>query len=123
MLVRAFEARFVHMLEGSVSRRKIYRSILLAGIAVYQAVETYDAALAGVADHFDLLFISWLEAYCGRCRNIQVTTECRLAVELQVAVCLEKVEVRAHLNRAVACVAHGYGYGATLQVVGYILVA
>lgn len=111
------------MLEGTVACGQIYRSIFLAGITVYQAVETHNAAFARIAYHLYLLLISGLEAYGRCCRNVQVTTECRLAVKFQVTIYLEKVEVRTHLNRAITRIAYCYGYSVTLQIVGYILVA
>jgi hypothetical protein len=60
--------------------------------------------LAAAAEHDepDLALLSRLESDCGSGRDIQVHSERRLAVELQIPIYLEEVVMRAHLNRPVA---------------------
>ena len=54
----------------------------------------------------DLLLVAWLEAHGGGGRDVEVHAEGGIAIELEVAIDLEKVEVRAHLNWTITCVAH-----------------
>ena len=65
-----------------------------------------DAALAAVGHELDLALVARLEAQRGRRRNVEVLPERRCAIELERAIDLEEMEVRAHLHRPVAGVAH-----------------
>ena len=112
-----------HLAEGVYTLGIIYRCILATRISVYQRIETYHAALATIVYNLYLLAVARLEADSRSGGNVQMAAEGRHTVEFEVAVYLEEVEVRAHLNGAVARVAYGDLLRATVAVVLYILVA
>ena len=113
----------LHLANGVISRRIICWCVLAACVAVYKSIETYDASLAAIGNHLHLLAVARLETY-GRCGgNVKVATKGQCALKLKVAVHLEEVEVRAHLNGAVARVAHGELCCLALAVVIDILLA
>lgn len=87
-------------------RREIGGRILVARVAHHQPVETDHAALARIGHHLDLLLIARLETDGRRGGDVEMTAESGVAVELQIAVDLEEMEMRTDLNRTVARVAH-----------------
>ena len=107
----------MHAAKGAAVGGIIGGRILRARVAVDQVVEAYDALLAGIGYDLDLLAVARLEAHGCRGGDIEVHAEGCRAVELQVAVDLEEVEVRAHLYGAVARVADGDGSRAAAGVV------
>ena len=102
--------------------RIVCRLVLLACVAHNQIVETYDTAFASVCDELNLFFITRLKTYGGGGWDVQMHAECRLAVKFQIAIHLEEMEMRAHLNRSVARVFHFDGGAWSAGVVLYVIV-
>ena len=84
-------------------------SILQSGIAIDQIVESYDALLATIGHYLDTLAVARLEAYGRSGGYVEMTTEGLVALELEIAINLKEVEVRAHLNGAVTRITNGDG--------------
>ena len=80
--MRAFETLFVHSLKSLSACGQIDGRIFIAGITLYQIVKTYDASLARIGHHLDLLLITRLEAHGCRGGNIEMATEGLLALKV-----------------------------------------
>ena len=91
--------------------------ILVARISHHQPVEADHAAFARIGHDLDLFLVARFETDGGRCGNVQVTAESGVAVELQITVDLEEMEMRTYLNRTVAGIAHDKPHGLAVVVV------
>src|ERR1700674_1071709 len=78
--------------------------------------EAVDLAFAGERDEAHLARLARLEAHGRAGRNVEAAAARRDAVELQGAVGLGKVVVRADLDRPVACVRHGDRHGLAASI-------
>ena len=91
---------------------------LATSVAIHQSAKAHHALLAPKGYQLDGLALARLETYCGGGGDVKMLAEGLRAVELQKAIDLEEVKVRAYLYRPVARVLDLYGsYG----LVGVVL--
>lgn len=107
--------------QGPLVRRQIGRGILAARVTIGKIIKAYDAPFATIFYNLHLATIARLEADGGSCGNVKMHAECGCAVKLQIAVHLEEMKMRSHLDGTIARIANGDGGGATPYVILYIL--
>jgi hypothetical protein len=73
-----------------------------------QSVAALHHPAAAERSQLDFLFFSRLETYGCACGYIQAHAVGRCAIELELAVGLEKMEMAAYLDRTVAGIAHDH---------------
>src|SRR5471032_1461819 len=78
-------------------------------LAVDGAVETVDLLFAGQLHQFDGALLARLEAHGGPRGDVQAHAVGAPALETERRIDLEKVEVRADLDRPVAAIVHHHG--------------
>src|SRR5262249_32618049 len=88
-------------------RRGLARGGIRAGSrTVNEIVESVNLTLAAIRNELNFALITGLEpCRCGR-GNVEVQPKRRTAIEFECGIDLEKVEVRPHLHRPVAGIAH-----------------
>lgn len=107
--------------QGPLVRRQIGRGILPARVTIGKIIKAYDAPFATIFYNLHLAAIARLEADGSSGWDIEVHTECGCAVKLQIAVHLEEMKMRSHLDGTIARIANGDGGSATPYVILYIL--
>src|SRR5439155_21942362 len=92
---------------GAPHPRCDLRERLLAAAPLSQRVQADDAPRPAELDERDALLVAVLEAHGRARRHVEPHPERSSPLEAERAVDLEEVEVRADLDRAIACVGHG----------------
>lgn len=123
LLLGGFESAVFHLSYGVMACGVVGWGILTTGVAINERIKAYYTLLTTKRNNLHILAVARLEAYGGGSGYVEVAAEGQRAVELQVAIHLEEVEVRADLNGPVARIANGYFRRFSIAVVLYILLA
>ena len=109
LLLGGFESAVFHLSYGVMARGVVGWGILATCVAINERIKAYYTLLTTKRNNLHILAVARLEAYGGGSWYVEVAAEGQRAVELQVAIHLEEVEVRTHLNRSVARVSYPEG--------------